>query len=559
MQYHLVAIDYDGTLAEDGQVAAETLAVLERVKQSNRKLALVTGRELDDLLRIFPGYRIFDYIIAENGALIHQVETGTEQLLGHLPSQELIDELRNKGVAPLSTGKVIVATWEPHETTVLDVIKQSGLELQVIFNKGAVMLLPPGVNKASGLQALLRSLHLSPHNVMAIGDAENDVAMLETAQYAVAVNNALPSVKSRADLVTAGNAGAGVREILQNMLEQEPADRHTLQLGRLTGQQDFSVPAFGNHILLGGVSKGGKSTFAAAIAETLAAEGYQFCLIDPEGDYLELPETMLIGNDIAWPEPEETAELLKDPGKNLIVSMLSVELSDRPVYFNRLLTALLKLRAAYGRPHWLLIDEAHHLVPAGAVAENNDLIPGWKNFMLISTSPHALSHAWINQVNLVMAVGDNVKYVLEQYCTIKKCEMPLPVPSLEYGEACVWKPGSTEALQVIRYNAPKQLQNRHKRKYAMGDMGTNSFVFTGPGNKLQLKAHNLMLFVQMAEGIDEATWRYHAERKDFSRWLNHCLHDALLTEAAKEAEKYRDDVPHSKNILLNCIKEKYIV
>jgi hypothetical protein len=73
---------------------------------------------------------------------------------------------------------VIVASWEPHQDTILHVIHDMALELQVIFHKGAVMVLPTGVNKATGLAAALKDLGLSAHNVCAIGDAENDHALL---------------------------------------------------------------------------------------------------------------------------------------------------------------------------------------------------------------------------------------------------------------------------------------------------------------------------------------------------------------------------------------------
>jgi HAD superfamily hydrolase (TIGR01484 family) len=90
---------------------------------------------------------------------------------------------------------VIVATWTPHEQVVLDTIRALGLELQVIFNKGAVMVLPSGVNKAFGLRAALAELALSAHNTVAIGDAENDHALLAECELGVAVDNALPRAR----------------------------------------------------------------------------------------------------------------------------------------------------------------------------------------------------------------------------------------------------------------------------------------------------------------------------------------------------------------------------
>ena len=95
--------------------------------------------------------------------------------------------LRQRGVAPLAAGEVIVATREPHETAVLAAIRELGLELQVIFNKGAVMVLPAGVNKATGLLAALEELKISPHNVVGVGDAENDHSFLKICERSAAV------------------------------------------------------------------------------------------------------------------------------------------------------------------------------------------------------------------------------------------------------------------------------------------------------------------------------------------------------------------------------------
>ena len=96
-------------------------------------------------------------------------------------------------------GRVIIATWEPHETVVLQTIRDLGLELEVIFNKGSVMILPTGVNKASGLRSALKDLGLTTEQVVAVGDAENDHAFLSCAGCGVAVANALPALKERAD------------------------------------------------------------------------------------------------------------------------------------------------------------------------------------------------------------------------------------------------------------------------------------------------------------------------------------------------------------------------
>ena len=177
MRYFSLACDYDGTLAHEGVVAPSTIAALQRLKDSGRKPILVTGRELEELLAILPDPAIFDRIVADNGAVLYSPVTRESRVLGEAPSPEFLAALRARRV-PFSVGQVIVATVEPYDSTVLEVIKDHGLEMQVIYNKGSVMILPSGVNKSTGLAAALAELSLSEHNTVAVGDAENDHALL---------------------------------------------------------------------------------------------------------------------------------------------------------------------------------------------------------------------------------------------------------------------------------------------------------------------------------------------------------------------------------------------
>lgn len=225
MRYLALASDYDGTLATDGRVGKETLAALGRLRTSGRKLLLVTGRELDDLLSVFPHSHLFDWIIAENGALLYQPSRRLEKVLGNRPSERFIETLRHRDVQPLSLGRVIVATRQPNEAAILGVIADLGLKLQIILNKGALMVLPPGVNKATGLAAALRELNLSPQSVVGVGDAENDHAFLSVCGCAVAVANALPALKAYATFVTRADHGAGVSEVIDELIATDLSSR----------------------------------------------------------------------------------------------------------------------------------------------------------------------------------------------------------------------------------------------------------------------------------------------------------------------------------------------
>lgn len=212
-----LATDFDGTLAHNGAVNEETLNALSRLKNAGIRLILVTGRELNELGSIFPQVSMFDVAVMENGAVLFHPLTGEVEALAASPPPEFIARLHERGL-PLQIGKCIVATWEPHENEVLQAIKDLGLELQVVFNKGAVMILPSGVNKATGLLAALRHLGLDASEVAGVGDAENDHAFLEICGYSVAVANALPAIREKVDFVTTGDHGEGVTELIDRLL-----------------------------------------------------------------------------------------------------------------------------------------------------------------------------------------------------------------------------------------------------------------------------------------------------------------------------------------------------
>jgi hydroxymethylpyrimidine pyrophosphatase-like HAD family hydrolase len=225
-RFKALATDYDGTLADDGKVSHDTLAALRRAKKAGRKLLLVTGRELEDLMRTFAEVDVFDIVVAENGALLYTPcpRPPRERPLAAPPPAEFAQTLIERGVGPISSGRIIVATWEPHQQVVLDTIRDLGLELEVIFNKGAVMVLPSGVNKASGLRAALADLAINPSEVVGVGDAENDHSLLGACGLGVAVANAVPALKKHADLVMAHPRGAGVVELIEQMLATDFAN-----------------------------------------------------------------------------------------------------------------------------------------------------------------------------------------------------------------------------------------------------------------------------------------------------------------------------------------------
>ena len=440
MRYLALAVDFDGTLAHDGIVGAEVIAALERLAATGRKLILVTGRELDQLLGIFPQIALFDRVVAENGALLYRPGSRERQLLTTGPTELFVAELRRRGVSPLSVGNSIVATVEPNEIIVLETIRDLGLELQVTFNKGAVMILPAGVTKASGLLTALVELNLSRHNVVAIGDGENDHALLETAEYSAAVANALPLLREKADRVTSRTHGEGVIELIDDLISTDlaaaPTRRpRTVVLGSDERGAEISVPAAGALLLIAGDNVVEKWALAAGILERLCVQGYQFCVIDSGGVYKELRGAVKFGDARRSPGASEVLTALEKPDVSTVVDLSALSADERPAFCTNLLGRLRELRARSGRPHWILVDEIRHLVPANSPGAAQDL----DAMIYVTAKPDSVAPSTLRDITMAAMFGAAPANAIQALC--QACEVPVPLSTrggLARGQALWW-------------------------------------------------------------------------------------------------------------------------
>ena len=561
-----LACDYDGTLAHNGIVADKTLEALERVRNSGRKLILVSGRELEDLQLTFSRLDLFDRAVLENGALLYTPATREEKVLCTRPPDEFVSLLKDRNVGPISVGRVIVATWEPHENAVLEAIRDLGLELQVIFNKGAVMVLPSGVNKASGLAAALSELSLSPHNTVGIGDAENDHAFLDLCEFSVAVSNALPMLKERADWVTQTDHGSGVIELIEQILSSDLQDlephrsRYDILLGMREGGQEAHLKAYGHNVLLAGSSQGGKTTLASGIIERLAQQRYQLCILDPEGDYSELEHAVTLGDSNRVPSVDEVVELLAKPEQNAVVNLLGVALEHRPSFFAKLFPRLQELRTRTGRPHWIVIDEAHHLLPTSWDAAPLTLPQDAYGLLMITLQPDHIAAGALSPIDLIIAIGEAADETIKLFCGATGEAPPSLTPTtLERGDALVWSRRDGNDPFLIRSEPPRGTRRRHSRKYAEGELDPEwSFYFRGPEGKLNLRAQNLLIFMQLAEGVDDETWLYHLGRKEYSSWFRkHIKDDSLANEAERIESDETLEPKESRARIKEAIERRY--
>jgi hydroxymethylpyrimidine pyrophosphatase-like HAD family hydrolase len=355
------ATDYDETLAGHGVVLPGTLLALQRLKAGGRKLLLVTGRDLDDLKLVFPEYAMFDAIVAENGGVLFRPADDSVRALGEPPPASFVEALRRHRVQPLTVGRVIVATRVPYETVVVEEIRRLGLELQVIFNKGAVMVLPGGVNKGTGVRTALAELALSPHNCVAVGDAENDHVFLSEVGLGAAVANALPGLKDRADIVLRGVAEEGVVDLIEAILRDDLRSlaaripRHEIEAGVDERGRPVRVGPSAGPLLLEGAA-------APAFVARAIERRYQCCIVDPQGEYVRVQRAVQLGTEQRAPDVDEVVRALANPGEQIVVDLRAAPAAGRQSFVSSLLPRLRELRDRAGRPHWIVLAQAQQLV-----------------------------------------------------------------------------------------------------------------------------------------------------------------------------------------------------
>ena len=360
----------------------------------------------------------------------------------------------------------------------------------------------------------------------------------------MAVANALPAVRERADLVTAGDRGAGAVELVERLLatdlaELEPAlTRHHIPMATGLDGSEVRLSPYGAGVLIAGASGSGKSTLATAILEGLLEGGYQVCVIDPEGDYATWDQLITVGDPQQAPTVAAVLELLESASRSASINLLGIPLQDRPKFFDGLLPRLQELRARTGRPHWILVDEAHHMLPPawrpGTLTQAKEL----PALMLITVHPEHVAPAVLGAVELVIGVGPGAE----------RGDPRLRGRHLRRGarrrrqwrRARRWSGIAVEALppRLMRPMDRATERRRHVRKYAEGELGPDrSFYFRGAAGKLNLRAHNLAVFLQLADGVDEETWLHHLRQGDYARWFRVCIKDDELAEEAGRIER----------------------
>jgi hydroxymethylpyrimidine pyrophosphatase-like HAD family hydrolase len=547
MRFTVLALDYDGTVARDGVLDGEVRRAIAEVRAQGVTVAFVTGRILDQLRAAAGDLGFVDAVVAENGAIVAFPDTGYSAALAPAAPAAFVDDLRARGV-PVDVGHSVVETDARFAHEVLGSIRELEIPYVIVFNRGRLMALPTGVNKAIGFHEALRTLRLSLHNAIAIGDAENDHDLLEACELGVAVSWGSAALQARADEVLHGTGPEAVARYIRQAageprLSPARVGRRRLVLGQDLNGQAFSLAVRGRNLLVAGDPKSGKSWVTGLLCEQLIHHRYSICVIDPEGDYTgldALPGVVLLGGSRSEPTARELRTALRYPDVNVVVDLSQMAHAEKWSYIPSLLASVTQMRQANGIPHRVILDEAHYLLHDATAAAHLDL--ELAGYTLVTYQPSRLHPDLLHAMEAIVVTrltDDRELDALAPWCD-EAGECRAAMASLKLSQAAIL-PTTEEAggrLTVLELAARMTPHVRHREKYIdvpVPDL--RRFVFTRNGRPTGLEARTLREFVRTIASQPAEAFAGHLRRGDFSRWFVHVFGDTVLGAAVRDIEE----------------------
>jgi len=569
MKFGVLALDYDGTIARDGVLSTDVKAAIGEARARGIVVIIVTGRILSDLRSAVGDLSFVDAVVAENGAVLW-LRNGQTRMVGHLPPQIFFDELRRRGVA-FNSGQCVVEADASLAPAVLAVIRELQLPLVILFNRSRLMVLPQAISKGTGLRDTLDILRLSPHNAIAIGDAENDHDLLADCELAAAVGWGSTMLQAEADDVVKGDGPSAVAAYIRRVTAQTrlPAGRlgrHRIMVGTEQDGQPLTADIGGKNILIVGEPQSGKSWATGLVCEQMVVQGYCLCVIDPEGDYggLEsLRGVVVLPAGDRPPDMTEVARALEHFDLSVVLDLSRVHLREKIEYLKALLPMLISLRRTTGLPHRIVVDEAHYFLHEPNIKQLLDMELG--AYTIVTYRPSDLHPEVREMIDVVVAKRLTDIHEAETLLSMAKSKDLYPGATSILGEL------STDEAVAVAKEAEGQLRRfkllprltthvRHRAKYFDFDVVPGQeFVFTDNGNPIGSPARSLKQFAALLQGCPAGPAGDHARRGDFSRWIANVFHDnRLASDVRKIEQRYRlghlDDV---RQLMATLIQERY--
>jgi len=242
-----------------------------------------------------------------------------------------------------------------------------------------------------------------------------------------------------------------------------------------------------------------------------------------------------------------------------VINLLGIPWDERPPFFQNLFPRLQEMRARYGRPHWLVVDETHHVLPAmwkPAALTHPEKSGG---IIFVTVHPKEVMPSALASVDLVLAVGEAPGETIRAFTDAAGLKSPkLKKNALETGQALYWSLYDKSAPLLLNVPLSRTERQRHERKYAEGELPPEkSFYFRGPENALNLRAHNLIQFLRIADGVDDATWLHHLHRGDYSQWFLKVIKDQSLAAEAAQVEQLPGLPARESRMRIRSVVERF--
>jgi hydroxymethylpyrimidine pyrophosphatase-like HAD family hydrolase len=570
-----LACDYDGTIASRDRIGPAALDALIRAREAGLRLILVTGRTFFELARVCERLDLFDAVVAENGAVIYRPGVGTIGDQAPPPPPRLLVELDRRDI-PYQLGRVVIGTARAYEANVRAALDAVGVSFELIPNRAALMLLPTGVSKGSGVRAVIRELGFSFHDVLGLGDAENDLDLFDACGFSGCPASAEPAVRERADWVFPGESGDAIARaingpILGGRLPLDSRRRHRLVLGwAVDTAEPVTIPAREVIVLVHGDPLSGKSWLAGALVERLKRGAYATCVIDPEGDYdvlARVPGVTCTTIDGESAMVEALGLFERNPTACLVANLADLPHARKLKVIERGLAVIAELRARVGLPHWVVLDEAHYSLHQGGVAEAT-LALEHKGFCLATYRSSWLRPSVIRAVDVLILARTSrpdERAFLDTLLSETAWRNQRVVPALgdlPHGQFIAIQPDRTGTRTAVSFVAtPRETPHvRHLRKYADSTLLPDQrFLFRWPDGRLAATAESFASFRQAVASIDDLVLADHARRRDLSRWVLDVFADKTLGVQLRklEARWERGEVPDLRRELERLIAFRY--
>src|SRR6185503_2306999 len=559
-------LDFDGTIAANDTIDADVAAAIQESRDTGLLTVLVTGRTLSDLDARLSGPALFDAIVAENGAVLRLPHL-PPITLSRGPDLRFLAELGRHGI-PHHRGQCVVDADASVAPQIIQIIRRLELPLSITFNLSRLMVLPHGVDKASGLQEALWRLRASVHNAIAVGNAQNDHEMLEVCEIGAAVAWGSEALRRSADEIVPGDGPGAVARYIRELLAlaripPERMGRRQVRLGTSSTGEPLDLSIRGRTSLVGGDPKSGKSWMAGALCEQLILQRYALCILDPEGDYVcleALPGVLVYpvdGRDTSFIFLER---LMAQPDLTLVLDLSAAPPGDKPALVSRLLRTVNRLRRETGVPHRVLVDEAHYFLNRLDDPRLLDLELG--GYLLVTYRISDLSPDILRASEAVIVTRiDDRRQALALLALAPDAGTPEEWLTLLAGLAideAVLLPGLFESGDVLqRFRVAPRLTThvRHREKYAEVPVCLEKeFVFTQNGRPLG-RARTIRDLLAALPELPPDVVSGHLERGDFRRWIEDVFGDRELGESIRSLEG--GHVANARDGLRRAIADRY--